>query len=105
MSTRRLASLSLIAATLVLAPSAHAQNAWNSVTLTWTTPGDDGTAGTAAQFDLRYSTSPITASNFASATRWLGTPTPGTSGSSQSTTVTGPANDTRSTPIPHRTHS
>ena len=62
---------------------------WNSVQLSWTTPGDDSLTGTAAQFDLRYSTSAITASNFASATRWNGTPVPGTSGTRQSTTVTG----------------
>lgn len=62
---------------------------WNSVRLTWTTPGDDSLAGTASQFDLRYSTSAITAANFASATRWNGTPTPTASGTTQSTTVTG----------------
>lgn len=71
------------------APPAFAQSAWNSVTLTWTTPGDDGTVGTASQFDLRYSTSPITAANFASASRFLATPTPLTSGSTQNVTVTG----------------
>jgi hypothetical protein len=38
--------------------------------LTWTAPGDDGATGTAAEYDLRYSTSSITASNFGSATRF-----------------------------------
>ena len=71
------------------APAAFAQSPWNSVTLTWTTPGDDGTLGTASQFDLRYSTSPITAANFASATRWNSTPVPLASGSTQNETVTG----------------
>ena len=61
----------------------------NSVQLSWTTTGDDSLAGTAAQFDLRYSTSAITAANFASATRWNGTPTPTAPGTRQTTTVTG----------------
>lgn len=70
-------------------PAAHAQVSHNQVTLSWTTPGDDGTIGNAAQFDLRYSTSPITASNFASATRWNTMPTPGAPGTKQTVTVTG----------------
>jgi chitodextrinase len=62
---------------------------WNSVQLSWTTPGDDSLTGTAAQFDLRYSTSAITAGNFASATPWNGVPVPAATGTRQSTTVTG----------------
>lgn len=62
---------------------------YNSATVTWTTPGDDGIIGTATQFDLRYSTSPITAANFASATRFMATPTPAAPGTVQSCTVTG----------------
>jgi chitodextrinase len=62
----------------------------NSVTLRWTTPGDDSLTGTASQFDIRFSTSPITAANFSGATRWTtGVPTPGTPGTSQTVTVTG----------------
>ncbi|HKQ58093.1 MAG TPA: fibronectin type III domain-containing protein [Candidatus Eisenbacteria bacterium] len=61
----------------------------SSVQLSWTTPGDDSLTGTASQFDLRYSTAPITAGNFASATRWTGTPSPGAPGTHQSATVTG----------------
>lgn len=71
-------------------PTSSAQQAWNSVTLTWTTPGDDSLSGTASSFDIRYSTSPITAANFSSATRWTtGVPTPAASGTSQTVTVTG----------------
>jgi len=76
-------------AMIALATAAQAQVTHNAVTLSWTTPGDDGTAGTAAQFDLRYSTSPITASNFASATRWTAMPTPASPGTRQSISVTG----------------
>ena len=69
---------------------AHAQQAWNSVTLTWTTPGDDSLSGTASQFDIRYSTSPITAANFLSATRFsTAVPAPAAPGTSQSAVVTG----------------
>lgn len=69
---------------------ALAQVTHNSVTLRWTTPGDDSLTGTASQFDIRYSTAQITAANFASATRWTtGVPAPGTPGSQQSVTVSG----------------
>jgi phosphodiesterase/alkaline phosphatase D-like protein len=68
---------------------ALAQTTATSITLRWTTPGDDGTSGTASQFDLRYSTSPITASNFASATRWNSMPAPAAPGTQQSVVVTG----------------
>lgn len=68
---------------------AEAQVTWNSVTLSWTAPGDDSLTGTATQYDLRYSTVSITTANFASATRWTGTPTPTASGTRQSVTVTG----------------
>lgn len=68
----------------------RAQQAWNSVTLNWTTPGDDSLSGTATQFDIRFSTSPITAANFASATRWTtGVPVPAAPGTPQSVQVTG----------------
>jgi len=61
----------------------------NSVTLTWTSPGDDGSTGTATTYDLRYSTSAITAGNFASATQVTGEPSPKVAGSLETFTVTG----------------
>ena len=79
-----LASIALLGAA-----AAQAQTGWNSVTVRWTTPGDDGLLGTAAQFDLRYSTSPITSANFNSATRWATTPAPTAPGTTQSVMVTG----------------
>jgi phosphodiesterase/alkaline phosphatase D-like protein len=78
-----------VALGLALAVPAEAVTTWNSITVSWTTPGDDSLIGTASAFDLRYSTSPITATNFASATRFLGTPTPAASGTPQSVNVTG----------------
>jgi chitodextrinase len=76
--------MSVLGATVAPAQVTH-----NSVTLTWTTPGDDSLIGTAAQFDIRYSTAAITAANYASASTVTGEPTPSASGSSQSFTVTG----------------
>ncbi|MFN8548946.1 MAG: hypothetical protein U0527_13500, partial [Candidatus Eisenbacteria bacterium] len=61
----------------------------NSVRLTWTATGDDGRIGTAASYDLRFSTTPISADNFADAepVPFEGTPLP--AGASESTEVFG----------------
>src|SRR5688572_14314573 len=61
----------------------------SSVLVSWTAPGDDGSTGTAAAYDLRYSTSAITDANFASATQVSGEPTPAVAGTAQTMTVTG----------------
>jgi len=61
----------------------------NSVTLVWTAPGDDGTHGQASQYDIRYSTLPITHQNWNSATQVSGEPAPGPSGSQETFTVAG----------------
>lgn len=47
-----------------------------SIVLHWTAPGDDGTFGRASQYDLRYSSVPITNANWSTATRVGGLPTP-----------------------------
>jgi hypothetical protein len=60
-----------------------------SIVLNWTAPGDDGSVGTAGQYDIRYSTSTITEGNWASATQATGGPAPGAAGSAQTFTVTG----------------
>ena len=60
-----------------------------SATLAWTAPGDDSTVGTASQYDIRYSTSPITEANWGSASLVSGEPAPQPAGSSESFTVTG----------------
>ena len=52
----------------------------NTVTLTWTAPGDDGAAGTAAYYDIRYAKFPITDVNWASASTAGGEPPPKTGG-------------------------
>ncbi len=61
----------------------------NSVSLAWTSPGDDDASGTASTYDIRYSTSLINAGNFNSATQVSGEPSPQIAGSSESFTVSG----------------
>ena len=61
----------------------------NSLALRWTAPGDDGTTGTASSYDIRYSTSPITNGNFASATPATGEPLPTASGTIQTFSLAG----------------
>ncbi|MBI5266380.1 MAG: fibronectin type III domain-containing protein [candidate division Zixibacteria bacterium] len=72
-----------------LAPSVVAQTTSTSVTLTWTAKGDDGGTGTASQYDLRYSTAPITTSNWGTATVVTGLPAPKAAGSTETFTVNG----------------
>jgi hypothetical protein len=80
---------SLALATLLCAPAARAASTPTSVTLAWTSPGDDGLTGTASVYDVRYSTSAITAANFASATAATGAPAPLVAGSAQSMQIGG----------------
>jgi len=54
-----------------------------SVKLEWTSTGDNGVDGNATRLELRYSTSPITAVNFAQATLASNLPTPAPSGVKQ----------------------
>ena len=61
----------------------------SSIDLSWTAPGDDGATGTGTTYDVRYSTSTITAGNWASATQATGEPSPQVAGTGESFTVTG----------------
>lgn len=60
-----------------------------TVTLSWTAPGDDSESGTATEYDLRYSESPITAQNWDLAQQADGEPQPQLAGSLERFTVTG----------------
>ncbi len=60
-----------------------------SITLTWTAPGDDGTIGTALQYDIRYAASPITDANWETAVQVDGEPAPQPAGSAETLTVEG----------------
>ncbi len=60
-----------------------------SITLHWTAPGDDGVVGRAAAYELRYSTAPIHAANFAQATPVAGLAAPRAAGQPEQFTVPG----------------
>lgn len=61
-----------------------------SITLHWTATGDDGITGTASDYDIRYSISPITSeSRWNAANKVIDIPAPLPAGSSQSLTVSG----------------
>ena len=93
--TRAIYSTTIFTLLLLLAsPAANAalkvaQATSTTVTLNWTAPGDDGNAGQASQYDIRYSTSTINEANWNSAIQVDGEPLPQTAGSAESFTVTG----------------
>jgi hypothetical protein len=61
----------------------------NSVTLTWTVPGEQGVTGQPAGYDIRCSSNSLTEANWNAATQVQGEPVPGAFGAAQSFTVTG----------------
>ncbi|TSD01109.1 MAG: subtilase family serine protease [Parcubacteria group bacterium Athens0714_25] len=64
-----------------------ASNQYEAVVLSWTAPGDDGTFGTAASYDLRYSTSQITEENWDEAIQAGNEPVPSVSGTAESVEI------------------
>jgi len=76
---------------LVLRPGVlRAQGApSDTVTLSWTAPGDDGNVGTAASYDMRMSQSDITEANWNSASPVPGAPDPLPAGTRQRMVVRG----------------
>jgi hypothetical protein len=81
-----------LGALLALAAPAAAQTPFNSLTLSWTAPGDDGMTGRATSYDLRYDTvgpGTDTTSWWNGATQVTGEPFPSTSGSTDQMVVTG----------------
>jgi hypothetical protein len=65
-----------------------------AVRLTWTAPGDDGNDGAAAYYDVRYSSEPITTTNWIKAIPCSGLPIPQLAGSSESYLVQGLSSET-----------
>jgi hypothetical protein len=59
------------------------------IELRWTAPGDDGRRGTAARYQLRWSTAPLDEAGFARA-RPLPVPAPAAAGARQTTTIVVP---------------
>jgi len=72
-----------IADLAAIKPTAH------SITLKWTSPGDDGDIGTAARYSIRFSLAPITEQDWASANIVNWPPTPKPAGAADSFEVTG----------------
>ena len=64
-----------------------------SVTLRWTAPGDDGTTGTAASYELRWASEPITPATFAAATA-VAAPLPQLAGTVHEVTIAVPPTGT-----------
>jgi len=60
----------------------------NLILLTWTAPGDDGNSGTATGYDIRYATTQINDSSWASARLCFDEPPPQAAGNSESYAVT-----------------
>jgi hypothetical protein len=58
-----------------------------SITISWTSPGDDGSLGTAAKYDIRYSTEPIGDSNWSATIPLNNEPSPQAAGSTESLLV------------------
>jgi formylglycine-generating enzyme required for sulfatase activity len=69
--------------------SASTGTSAGTVDLSWIAPGDDGTAGTASAYIVRYNTTVITESNWITSLDMTGEPTPGPAGSIESMTVSG----------------
>jgi len=68
----------------------------DSITLTWTAPGDDGNTGTAAGYVVKYSTAgPITASNWDSATTYTQSWVPLANGNVDTHVVSGLQSDSQ----------
>jgi len=61
----------------------------STIKIMWTAPGDDGNVGIADHYEIRYSTSMITASNWSSATIFNDPPNPQNAGTSQYCYVNG----------------
>ncbi len=63
--------------------------------VSWTAPGEDGNVGTAASYDVRWSSSSLTAETFAQAQGVAGAPVPSPAGSAEQMTVSGLVAGTR----------
>ncbi|HEQ98413.1 MAG TPA: hypothetical protein ENO22_03620 [candidate division Zixibacteria bacterium] len=87
--TKKLGYFLILFAALSIAGANLSAQGLTSITLTWTAPGDDGNVGQAAQYDVRYSVSPITEQTWNSATQADGEPAPAPAGDPESFTVDG----------------
>ena len=75
-----ISAIFILTASSSYAGLAATSNSSNSVTLTWTAPGDDDNVGTASQYDIRYSTLVINDGNWGSASQAINEPDPQNAG-------------------------
>ena len=87
--TRRMLLLATSSLTLVAGAASNGAASSTPFTIRWSAPGDDSLSGRATTYDLRYSTSPLTLSNFGVATRVVGLQAPGPVGTAESFIVSG----------------
>lgn len=59
-----------------------------TVILHWTAPGDDGTVGTAAEYDIRYAPDSATVVNWTNAVQCTGEPAPRVAGAAETYSFT-----------------
>ena len=94
-SRRRTFAAGVMALAAIVSSAAWA----DSITLTWTAPGDDGNVGRATSYELRYSTSPVAGTDtlgwWQQATTLGVLPPPLTAGSREQFTVAGLVTGTR----------
>ncbi|MEI8361114.1 MAG: fibronectin type III domain-containing protein [bacterium] len=88
------ATIGLLATSDIIAPSpvndlSTSNNGTSSISLSWLATGNDLNSGTAAAYDIRYSTSTINDANWNVATQVNGEPVPGISGTNESMIVSG----------------
>lgn len=82
-----LAAAAILLLLLVAPAISRAQS--DTLTLAWTAPGDDGAVGLAASYEVRMSTSVITAANFAALPVLASVPAPTPAGTRQTFVVRG----------------
>jgi hypothetical protein len=92
---RNFAAIAALLAALFGPAIANSQPAsTDSLTLSWTAPGDDATVGTAAMYDMKYSLAPITLANWDQSPSVAGLPAPIASGQRQNFVLRGLSRDT-----------
>ena len=72
----------------VAEPSQAGEVTPTSITITWTSPGDNGTSGTASLYDIRYSNLSINTGNWSNCYQAINEPAPQLCGNQESYTIT-----------------
>jgi len=72
---------------MVIDLSASSGSSRGTIDLSWTAPGDDESVGSSTEYIIKYATSSIDSSNWASSTDVSGEPTPSSASSTESLTI------------------